>query len=257
MTIDEHLALALELADLADEITVARFRARDLAVETKPDLTPVTEADQAVERVIREHLAVAARDHAILGEEYGRDELDGAEFRWIIDPIDGTKNYVRGVPVWATLIGLERAGEMVVGVVSAPALHSRWWAARGLGAFRDGEPIRVSAVRTLDDAHLSFSWDSTSRFEAGRFDEKVMALARRCWRARSIGDFWQHVLVAEGAFDVTLEPASEPWDIAPLQVIVEEAGGRFSDLRGEATIEGGNVLCSNGLLHDAVLDALR
>lgn len=257
MTIDEHLTLALELADLADEITMARFRARDLVVETKPDLTPVTEADQAVERAIRDHLAVAAREHAILGEEYGAGERDEAEFRWIVDPIDGTKNYVRGVPIWATLIGLEQAGEMVVGVVSAPALHSRWWAGRGLGAYRDGEPIRVSAVRRLEDAHISFSWESSEHAESTGFDEKVMPLARRCWRARSLGDFWQHVLVAEGAFDVALEPASAPWDIAALQPIIEEAGGRFGDLGGTPTIEGGNVLCSNGLLHDQVLEALR
>lgn len=257
MTINEHLALALELADLADGITMARFRARDLVVETKPDLTPVTEADHAVERAIRDHLAVAAREHAVLGEEYGAGELDDAEFRWIVDPIDGTKNYVRGVPIWATLIGLEQAGEIVVGVVSAPALHSRWWAGRGLGAFRDGEPIRVSAVRSLDNAHISFSWETSEHSESTGFDEKVMALARRCWRARSLGDFWQHVLVAEGAFDVTLEPASAPWDIAALQPIVEEAGGRFGDLAGKPTFEGGNVLCSNGLLHEAVLEALR
>lgn len=256
MTVDAHLALALDLADLADEITMARFRSADLAVTTKPDDTPVTEADHAVERAIRDHLAVHAREHAVLGEEYGHDEVDDSEFRWVIDPIDGTKNYMRGVPIWATLIGLEEAGRMVVGVVSAPALHTRWWAGHGLGAFRNGDPIRVSAVDAVENAHLSFSWDTTAKFEHGRFDEKVMALARRCWRARSLGDFWQHMLVAEGAFDVAVEPAISTWDIAALQPIVEEAGGRFSDLSGVARIDGGNVLCTNGRLHDAVLAAL-
>lgn len=257
MDLREHLDLALELADTADAITVERFRATDLRVDTKPDLTPVTEADRAVEQALRAHLAEAAAGHSIFGEEYGTDGDEAAEFRWIIDPIDGTKNYVRGVPVWATLVGLERAGEMVVGVVSAPALHARWWAARGLGAYRDGEPIRVSAVHALADAHLSFGWDTTDRFEGGGFGERALALARRCWRTRALGDFWQHVLVAEGAFDISLEPACAVWDLAPLQVIVEEAGGRFSDLAGERTVAGGNVVCTNGVLHDAVLDALR
>jgi len=256
MTIRSYLALAHDLADLADEITTSRFRASDLVVSTKPDDTPVTEADRAVERVIREHLAVRARGHAVLGEELGHDEADESEFRWIIDPIDGTKNYVRGVPIWATLIGLEWQRRMVVGVVSAPALHTRWWAGRGLGAFRDGESIRVSDVAAVEDAHFSFSWDTTACFEKGHFDEKVLALARRCRRSRSIGDFWQHMLVAEGAFDAAAEPEISPWDVAALQPIVEEAGGRFSDLAGAARIDGGSVVCTNGRLHEAVLAAL-
>ncbi len=163
MDIAAHLALALELADAADTITMARFRAADLIVTTKPDLTPVSEADQAVEQTIRERLA-RTTGHAVLGEEFGSDPgaADDAEFRWIIDPIDGTKSYVRGLPIWATLIGLEHAGELVLGVASAPALQSRWWAGRGLGAFRAGEPICVSAISELDDAQISFSWDTAS-----------------------------------------------------------------------------------------------
>ena len=256
MTIESYLSLALDIADLADRITMGRFRAIDLLVSTKPDDTPVTEADHAVEEAIREHLAIHAREHAVLGEEFGYDESDDSEFRWIVDPIDGTKNYLRGVPIWATLIGLEQAGRLVVGVVSAPALHSRWWAGVGLGAFRDGEPIRVSEVERIEDAHISFSWDTQERFEAGGFDERVISLARRCWRSRSIGDFWQHVLVAEGAFDAAAEPAISPWDVAALQPIIEEAGGRFSDLTGAARIDGGSVVCTNGRLHEAVLSAL-
>ncbi len=256
MTIESYLALALDLADMADEITMRRFRAVDLVVTTKPDDTPVTEADHAVEQAIREHLAIHAREHAVLGEEFGYDEADDSAYRWIVDPIDGTMNYLRGVPIWATLVGLELEGRMVVGVVSAPALHTRWWAGSGLGAFRDGEPIRVSEVSTIEDAHLSFSWDTTERFEHAGFDEKVLALARRCWRSRSLGDFWQHMLVAEGALDAAAEPSISPWDVAALQPIVEEAGGRFSDLTGVARIDGGGVVCTNGRLHEAVLSAL-
>ncbi|MCZ7536548.1 MAG: histidinol-phosphatase [Acidimicrobiia bacterium] len=256
MTVDSYLALALDLVDLADEITMRLFRATDLVVSTKPDNTPVTEADHAVEQAIREHLAIYAKEHAILGEEFGYDETDDSEYRWIIDPIDGTKSYLRGVPIWATLVGLEWGGEMVVGVVSAPALHTRWWAGRGLGAFRDGDPIHVSAVEAIEDAHISFSWDTTERFEHGRFDTNVMALARRCWRSRSLGDFWQHVLVAEGALDAAAEPVISPWDVAALQPIIEEAGGRFSDLSGAARIDGGSIVCTNGRLHEAVLSAL-
>jgi len=252
-----HLELALDLADLADAITTARFRASDLRVATKPDLTPVTEADQAVEHAIRERLATAVPGHAVHGEELGDGGAGGSEHRWIVDPIDGTKGYVRGLPVWATLIGLEHRGRMVLGVASAPALHARWWAARGLGARRDGEPIRVSEVSAIEDAQLSFSWDSAERFDRDGLGMRMLDVARRAWRARALGDFWHHVLVAEGVLDVSMETAVALWDVAALQVIVEEAGGRFSDLDGVARPDGGNVLCTNGLLHDAVLAALR
>ncbi len=173
MDVAAHLDLALELADTADEITMARFRAADLHVTTKPDLTPVSEADQAVERAIRTRLADAT-GHAVLGEEFGHDPGDDAEFRWIIDPIDGTKGYVRGLPIWCTLIGLEYAGELVVGVCSAPALGARWWAGRGLGAFRDGERIGPSAVSELGDAQISFAWDTKERFDADGIGDKLL-----------------------------------------------------------------------------------
>jgi histidinol-phosphatase len=252
----QALELALELADEADRITMARFRASDLKVETKPDLTPVTEADQAVERALRERLA-KYDGHVVLGEEFGFDPGDGmADHRWIIDPIDGTKSYVRGVPIWATLIGVERAGELVVGVASAPALGMRWWAGRALGAFRNGESIAVSAVAALDDAQVSFAWDTEERFHAEGIGEKLVALSHKCWRTRGIGDFWQHLLVAEGAFDIAIDPIVGVWDIAALIPILEEAGGRWSGVDGATDIEAGSFVCTNGRLHDAVLASL-
>jgi histidinol-phosphatase len=254
----EALELALELADLADRITMKRFRAHDLEVATKPDLTPVSEADEAVERAIRERLAVL-NGHVVLGEEFGTvadDARGDAHYRWIIDPIDGTKSYVRGVPIWATLIGLERAGELIVGVASAPALGMRWWAGRGMGAFRDGERLGVSSVATLGDAQLSFAWDTSERFHANGVGERLIALSHRCWRTRGIGDFWQHLLVAEGAFDVAIDPVVSLWDIAALIPIVEEAGGRWTAVDGRADVDAGSFVCTNGLLHDAVIASL-
>ena len=247
------LALALRLADAADAITLDRFRAQDLEVAAKPDLTPVSDADLAVEKAVRELLAAERPDDAVLGEEDG--ETGSGARRWVVDPVDGTKNFVRGAPVWATLVALLVDGRVEVGVVSAPALGRRWWAARGEGAFRDGEPIRVSSVGSLQDAFLSYS-SLTGWEEQGRLDG-VLQLSRECWRTRAFGDFWSHVLVAEGAVDVSFEPEVSLWDLAPLQVIVEEAGGRFTSLQGEARPDGGSVLCSNGLLHDAVLDVIR
>jgi histidinol-phosphatase len=249
------LTLALELADLADEITMARFRAHDLAVETKPDLTPVSEADHAVERALRDRLA-AATTHAVMGEEFGAVGAADAEFRWIIDPIDGTKNYVRGVPIWATLLGLEHNGELVVGVAAAPALGMRWWAARGQGAYRDGERISVSRVGALGDAQISFAWDTEARFHTDRIGERLIALSHKCWRTRGVGDFWQHMLVAEGAFDIAVDPIVSLWDIAALVPIIEEAGGRWSTLDGRAGTEADSFVTSNGLLHDAAIAQL-
>jgi len=250
--LESDLALAHELADAADAVTTARFRAHDLAVDTKPDLTPVTEADRRAEELLTEHIARARPGDAVVGEEFG---ASGAGDRWwIVDPIDGTKNYVRGVPVWATLIGLEVAGELVAGVVSAPALGRRWWAARGSGAFADGERIRVSAVHDLADAHLCYS-DTTGWDDFGRGDE-FRALMRRCWRTRGFGDFWGHMLVAEGAADAMGEPILALWDVAALVPIVEEAGGRLTDLTGAGWTDGAPAVTTNGLLHDAVLAAL-
>ncbi len=252
----QDLALALDLADEADAMTLARFRAGDLVVETKPDLTPVSEVDLAVEEVLRRRLGDARPGDAVMGEEGGDrpGTGPGTGRQWILDPVDGTKNYVRGVPVWATLIALKDQGQSVLGVVSAPALGRRWWAAQGDGAFADGEPIRVSAVGSLDDAMLSY--DTLMGWEARGLGEAFTALARRCWRTRALGDFWSHVLVAEGAVDVAAEPEVSLWDLAPLKIIVEEAGGRFTDLAGTPTDDGGSAVSSNGLLHDEVLGAL-
>ena len=253
MPAPEDLALALELAGLADEITLGRYRADDLAIETKPDLTPVTEADRGVERLVRERLATARPGDAIVGEEFG-DSGEGQR-RWIIDPIDGTKNYVRGIPVWATLIALEIAGLVEVGVVSAPALHRRWWADRGEGAFvddgRETSRLRVSGIAELADAQLSLAgfmeWEAI-----GRLDD-VLELGRRCWRTRGFGDFWSYMLVAEGAAEIGLDAEVKLWDLAAPMVIVEEAGGRFTDLGGTPGAGGGDAIATNGLVHDAAL----
>jgi len=256
----DDLALALELADVADSITLARFRATDLVIETKPDLTPVTEADKAVERTLREHLAGVRPDDAVVGEEYGASDSPASGRRWIVDPIDGTASYVRGIPVWATLLALEDSGEVTVGVVSAPALGRRWWAARGAGAHAlDGlgaapRRVQVSAVSKLEDAQLCFS-DGETWAQRGRLD-KLLALSARCWRTRGFGDFWQYMLVAEGAADIGCEAIVSLWDLAAPQVIVEEAGGTFTDLAGEARADGGDALATNGLLHSETLALL-
>jgi histidinol-phosphatase len=235
---------------------MARYRAADLVVDTKPDMTPVTEADRAVERALRERLRRARPDDGLLGEELGSEPGARSSRRWIIDPIDGTDGYVRGLPVWATLLALEVDGVVHTGVVSAPALGRRWWAVRGGGAFADGAPIHVSNVASLDDAHLSY--DSVSSFDECGLTDEFLALARRCWRTRAFGDFWSHVLVAEGAIDASVEPAGlSPWDVAALLVVVEEAGGRLTDLAGVARFDGGAAVATNGRLHDAVLGALR
>jgi len=250
----DDLALGLELADLADPLTMRHFRAVDLVVDTKPDLTPVTEADRGVESAIRDAVAARRPGDAVVGEEFGSSGT-GAR-RWIIDPIDGTKNFVRGIPVWATLIALEVDGSPVVGVVSAPALGRRWWAARCLGAFADGSPIRVSAVARLEDAQLSYGslvdgWESQGGVAS------LVALGERCWRTRAFGDFWSHVLVAEGAVDIGLDAIVSLWDLAAVKVVVEEAGGRFTDFRGVATADGGSAISTNALLHDDVLAILN
>jgi histidinol-phosphatase len=257
------LGLALALAAEADLITTARFTAADLHIETKPDLTPVTDADRDVEAALRRTLATARPSDAILGEEYGEDGSGGATRRWVIDPIDGTKNFVRGVPVWATLIALQVDGRTAVGVISAPALGRRWWAATGTGAWLStdvgrtrAEPrrLRVSAVARLADASLSYSglggWAEVGRAHG------LLDLAGSVWRTRAYGDFWSHVLVAEGAVDISCEPEVSLWDLAALDVLVTEAGGTFTDLAGRPGPGGGSAVASNGILHDVALSTL-
>jgi histidinol-phosphatase len=237
------LQLALRLADASDAISLPHFRS-GLAVETKPDLTPVTEADRAVEAEIRRLLAAERPGDAILGEEEGPSGT--GRRRWIVDPIDGTRNYSRGIPVWATLVALEADGVVTLGVVSAPALGRRWWAERGKGAYADGERIRVSAIERVEDAVLSFA-----------LENGIPDIARRAWHARGFGDFWAYMLVAEGAVDGAVDALGvDEWDLAAMQVVVEEAGGRFSDVHGVSRIDGGRAVASNGLVHDALLAAL-
>lgn len=252
------LALALELADAADAVTTARFRALDLQVDAKPDLTPVTDADRAAEARVREILARARPGDAVHGEEFA--DTGGGPRRWVLDPIDGTKNFVRGVPVWASLIALMEGDRVLVGAVSAPALGRRWWATAGAGAWTrhasDADPTRcrVSRIGALADASLSYSslsgWE-----ERGRLDG-FLDLTRACWRTRAYGDFWSYVLLAEGSVDVATEPEVALHDLAALDVIVTEAGGTFTDLAGRPGPAGGSALASNGLLHTAALGYL-
>jgi histidinol-phosphatase len=258
---NDDLRLAHILADAADAATMERFKALDLKVETKPDMTPVSEADKRAEELIRGQLGRARPRDAVLGEEYG---IEGTgPRRWIIDPIDGTKNYVRGVPVWATLIALNVRGEGgdegVVGVVSAPALGRRWWAAKGTGAYTgrslsSATRLHVSNVRDLRDA--SFSYSSLSGWEEhGRLDG-FMDLTRDVWRTRAYGDFWSYMMVAEGSVDICAEPELSLWDMAACEVVVREAGGRFTSLDGVPGPYGGNAAASNGLLHEDLLGYL-
>jgi histidinol-phosphatase len=241
--VSPDLELALRLAEAADALSLPQFRS-GLAIETKPDLTPVTEADRAVETELRRILAGERPADAILGEEQGAVGVGSR--RWILDPIDGTRNYARGIPIWATLIALEDDGVGAVGVVSAPALGRRWWAERGGGAFASGESIHVSAISTVEEAVLSFA-----------IEQAIPELARRAWHPRGLGDFWAHMLVAEGAVDGAVDNVGvSEWDLAAVQVIVEEAGGRFSDFAGAARIDNGSAVTSNGLLHEELLGAV-
>ena len=251
--LDDDLALALSLADTADEITMRRFRARDLHVDTKPDQTPVTEADRAVETAVRDRLASDRPRDAVVGEEFGASGT-GAR-RWIVDPIDGTKSFVRGVPAWATLLALEVDGAFVVGIASAPALGRRWWARTGGGAFVNGDPIRVSDVGRLEDAHVCAP--SIRAFDQARLGAAFRAVIERCWHVGGFPDFWGHVLVAEGAADVMLEPVVNVWDVAALHPIVAEAGGRISDFHGDAWAMDAPCLTTNARLHAEAVATLR
>ena len=241
------LAFAHELADAADAITLGRFRALDLRVETKPDLTPVSEADRAAEEAVRELVASRRSGEGVFGEELGDD---GSDVRWIVDPIDGTRNYVRGLPVWATLLALEREGEVVAAVVSAPALGRRWWGERGGGAWAAGTRLAVSQVTRIEDAVVSTT--STTGMPPG-----WPAIARRAWNERGFGDFWQHCLVAEGSVDVATEPELQLWDYAAVALLVVEAGGRCTTFAGDPPSPGASFVTSNGLLHDEIVALLH
>ena len=258
MSYQEDLELALELADIADEISLARFRALDLHVENKPDRSPVTDADRSVELALKKLLSEKAPGDALIGEEFGN--AGAASRTWIIDPIDGTANYLRGVPVWATLIALAIDGKPLVSVVSAPAMGRRWWAAPETGAFTsdiDGatRSLKVSAISDLEHASLSYNnlqlWD-----QAGMLP-KLTQLSRKIWRTRAYGDFWSYMLLAEGAVDIVAEHDLKIYDIAALVPIVEQAGGKFTAIDGPLIAETSSVLASNGKLHAVVTAELN
>lgn len=255
---NSDLELALQMADVADDLSMSRYRALDLGVETKPDFTPVTEADRAVEVALRELLASKRPSDGVIGEEF--PNTNEAESRtWIIDPIDATKNYVRGVPVWATLIALAIDGKPQVGVVSAPAMGRRWWASPEDGASTqdvDGSvrSLRVSAVRDLMDASFSFSdsvgWEALGSNVLSRITSSV-------WRSRGYGDFWSHLLVAEGAVDIAIEPELQSYDMAAFIAIVLASGGTVTGADGQDPLVAGNAVTTNGLLHNLVLDLIK
>ena len=251
--VEQLLAFAQECCDAADRIAMQWFR-REPRVERKPDGSYVTQADVAIEQELRERILRSYPRHGILGEEFAPQAGDG-ETRWIIDPIDATHSYLRGIPVFATLLALERAGEVVLAVVSAPALGQRWHARRGAGAWCAGRRLHVSGVTRLNEAQVFYA-SRTAFLQVGRaagFDAVVAAT----WRDRGFGDFWGYALVAEGTGEAMMEPELAPWDLAAPLVLIEEAGGRLTDLEGRRTYAGGNALASNGLLHDALLEKLR
>ncbi len=253
----DDLALAHALADLADAITLDRYQSQDLVITTKPDNTPVTDADRAVETAIREALSTHRSSDGLVGEEFGSDKGSSGRY-WVIDPIDGTKNFMRGVPTWATLIALVQVDasgneEVVVGIASAPALARRWAAAKGHGATVNNKKISVSKVSALSDASISYS-DFVGWGDRLEPFQKMLAGA---WRTRGIGDFWSHMLVAEGAVDVAVEPSLAVWDMAALDIIVREAGGTFTNTAGQNGPFGGSGVSTNGLLHNAVINGLN
>lgn len=254
-----ELNFALDLADQADEITLARYRAQDFKISTKPDSTPVTEADLATEKLLREKISAAYPEDGILGEEFGL-ENSNAKRVWVLDPIDGTKNYLRGVPVWATLIALVENDEPILGVVSSPALGRRWWASKNNGAFTrdiDGSSrkIGVSKVSRIQDASFSYSdeigWDA---FGSGKAFSNIKSAV---WRTRAYGDFWSHLLVAEGSVDIAAEPSLNKWDMAANNIIVEEAGGKVTGFSGASAFGEGNALTTNGILHTDALALIK
>ena len=261
----DDLSLALAIATDADLIALERFRAQDLVIESKPDSTPVTDADRAVERLVRQRIEASRPGDLILGEEYGGEATRSGR-QWIIDPIDGTKNFLRGVPVWGTMIALAVDGVPIVGVVSAPALRRRWWGARGLGAWTQDthlgeatearpERLAVSAVGELADASVSHG--SLQMFEQAGALDRLIGLSRRVWRTRSYGDMWQYMLVAEGLVDAVVEFDLQPHDMAAHIPILEEAGGRFTSVDGASGPWDGSAVATNGRIHDALLAHMR
>jgi histidinol-phosphatase len=250
-----ELALALQLADLADAETLQRYEQRAFTIDRKADLSEVTEADREAELAIRSRVLAERPHHTLFGEEHGLVGPADSPWRWIVDPVDGTSNFVRGIPVWATLIALTHEADVVVGVVSAPALGHRWWASRGAGAFVDGRPIHVSTIDSLDAAQVSVTF--SSGWDDLGLTPRLVELQQAAWRARGFGDFWQHMLVAEGAVEIGIDAIGvQTYDLAAVQIVVEEAGGTFTDRTGRRGYDGGSAVSSNGLLHPEVLSRL-
>jgi len=243
----------MELADTADRIAMRYFRHHP-RVDRKPDRTLVTQADTAIEKTLRERIDARYPSHGVLAEEFG-DRSANQEIRWIIDPIDATHSYLRGVPAFATLIALERAGELELGVISAPALHERWHAVRGAGAWAGKRPLHVSSIDRLEDAQVFYA--SRSAFIAVGNERGFDAVVSGTWRDRGFGDFWGYALVAEGAGEAMFEPELYSWDLAAPLILIEEAGGRLTDFKGKRTYAGGNAVASNGLLHETILERLN
>ncbi|MDP4648211.1 MAG: histidinol phosphatase [Ilumatobacteraceae bacterium] len=253
----DELSLAIRIADAADAVSLPYFERQNFTLSRKADHSEVTEADRNTETVIVDLIAKHRPDHAIYGEEHGHAGNAASPWKWVIDPIDGTSNFVRGVPVWATLIALVHDVDgPVMGVISAPALPRRWWAAQGIGAFANGRPMRVSEVSNISEAQVSVTfnsgWDQTGGTQA------LVALQQRAYRARGYGDFWQHMLVAEGAVDIAIDAIGlAPYDNAAVQAIVEVAGGRHTDRFGVRDYEQNSAISTNGRLHDEVITSLK
>lgn len=256
----DDLQIAHKLADIAQSISLSRFGAIDLKIITKPDLTPVSDADKSAEEKIREYLDEVAPDDGVIGEEFGEKKSQN-DRQWILDPIDGTKNYIRGVPIWANLIALRVNGIVTTGVVNAPAIGRRWYASHGKGAYveefllgeKKNRKIQVSKVEKISDASFAFAEVVKKDNWEGNY-ERFISLINEVWRSRGFGDFWAHMLVAEGAVDFTVEPKLALWDMAALEIIVKEAGGKFSNLAGAAGIDGPGAISSNGVLHNEIVN---
>jgi histidinol-phosphatase len=251
----DDLALAVELADVADRISMDRWRAHDLRIDRKPDMSPVTEVDRSIERVVRERVRRDRPDHSVIGEEFGLQNGDrsNSSWRWVVDPIDGTRSFVRGNETWATLIALQHAGATVAAVASAPALRLRFHAARGQGAFLNGRRIHVSEISSVDEALLTHT--SLNGFVRVGLGPQLLKLAGECWDARGLGNSMSHLAVARGTADIGWTARANLWDFAALALIVEEAGGKFTDRSADDPHLGGTGISSNGLLHETVLEA--
>ncbi len=245
-----ELRFAHQFADAADAITLPHYTNRSFSLDWKANQTEVTEADRDTESAIAALVLAERPTHGLFGEEHGLVGDTSSPWRWIVDPIDGTSNFVRGIPVWATLIALTHAEHgPLVGVVSAPAMHRRWWAARGVGAFADGRRCQVSTVARLEEAQVSVTF--SKGWDVLGMTNKLVELQQQAYRARGFGDFWQHMLVAEGAIDLAIDAVGlQPYDLAAVMVVVEEAGGTFTDRNGVRTFESDTAISSNGLLHD-------